>query len=116
MNRAYSLIEIKRVSEDQRTIEGIASTPTPDRMNDIVEPLGAVFKTPMPLLWQHDSRQPVGHVTWAKATKEGIAFKAVLAKTDEPGNLKNRLDEAWQSLKIGLVRAVSIGFSALSRE
>ena len=28
----------------------------------------------------------------------------------EPGRLKDRLDEAWQSIKMGLVRAVSIGF------
>jgi HK97 family phage prohead protease len=113
MDRAYSLLDIKSISEDERVIEGIASTPTPDRMGDVVEPMGAKFALPMPLLWQHDAGQPIGHVEFAKPTKSGIPFKARLAQTDEPGTLKDRLDEAWQSIKLGLVRAVSIGFRSL---
>jgi hypothetical protein len=31
----------------------------------------------------------------------------------EPGTLKDRLDEAWQSVKMKLVRGVSIGFRAI---
>lgn len=117
MHRAYSTIEVKAIKDDggERIIEGIASTPTVDRMGDVVEPLGAQFKTPMPLLWQHDSRAPVGHVTWAKPNKIGIPFKAKFVKIDEPGALKDRLDEAWQSVKVGLVRAVSIGFKSIER-
>lgn len=111
MNRAYSILNIKAVKEDERVIEGIASTPTPDRMGDIVEPMGAQYKLPMPLLWQHDSRAPVGEVEFAKPNKEGIPFRASIQKTDEPGRVKDRLDEAWQSLKLRLVKAVSIGFT-----
>lgn len=113
MQRAYSVLEIKAMDDDERVIEGIASTPTPDRMGDIVEPMGAKFALPMPLLWQHDSSQPIGQVEFAKPTKSGIPFKARLAKVDEAGTLKDRLDEAWQSIKTGLVRAVSIGFRSL---
>lgn len=113
MNRAYAILDIKAMSDDDRVIEGIASTPSADRMGDIVEPMGAKFALPMPLLWQHDSRQPIGHVEFAKPTAKGIPFKARLASTDEPGALKERLDEAWQSIKLGLVRAVSIGFRSL---
>lgn len=58
------------------TVEGVASTPTADRMGDVVEPMGAKFQTPMPLLWQHEHDKPVGHVTFAKPTKAGIPFKA----------------------------------------
>jgi HK97 family phage prohead protease len=82
-------------------------------MGDIVEPMGAKFALPMPLLWQHNHDQPIGQVEFAKPTKDGIPFKARLARIDEPGVLKDRLDEAWQSIKLGLVRAVSIGFRAL---
>src|SRR5690606_1947159 len=57
--------------------------------------------------------KPVGHVEFAKPTKDGIPFKARLAKVDEPGTLKDRVDEAWQSVKAGLVSAVSIGFRSL---
>lgn len=113
MNRAYSLLTVKAVDEDQRTITGIATTPTPDRVGDIVEPAGAEFKLPIPFLWQHNSREPLGHVTKAKITPDGIEITARLVKLDEPGKLKDRLDEAWQSIKSGLVRGLSIGFKEL---
>ena len=113
MNRMYSVLNIKSVDNEQRIIRGTATTPTPDRMGDIVEPLGVKFNNPMPLLWQHDSHKPVGHVTFDKPTKDGITFEAKLAQIDEPGTLKDRIDEAWQSVKAKLVSAVSIGFQAL---
>src|SRR5690606_21260370 len=113
MNRAYSILTVKAVEEEQRIIRGVATTPTPDRVGDIVEPLGVKFNNPMPLLWQHNSDKPVGTVTFDKPTKDGITFEAKLARIEEPGALKDRIDEAWQSVKAGLVRAVSIGFRAL---
>ena len=113
MKRAYSIFTVKAMDDDSRTVSGIATTPTPDRMGDIVEPKGAEFSLPLPLLWQHDSRKPVGHVLEAKVGDDGITVRAQLAKIDEPGVLKDRLDEAWQSLKTGLVRGFSIGFRAL---
>lgn len=113
MDRAYSMLEIKSIDEEERVIEGIASTPTPDRMGDIVEPMGAKFSLPMPLLWQHSHHQPVGFVEFAKPTPKGIPYKARILKIDEPGVLKDRLDEAWQSVKHKLVKAVSIGFKSL---
>lgn len=113
MNRAYSILTVKSVEEDQRIIRGVATTPSPDRVGDIVEPLGVKFNNPMPLLWQHQADKPVGTVRFDKPTKDGITFEAKLATIDEPGNLKDRIDEAWQSVKAGLVSAVSIGFRAL---
>lgn len=112
MERAYSILTSKDFSEDDEKVivKGIASTPTPDRMRDIVEPMGARFKTPMPLLWQHSHDKPVGHVVFAKPEKKGIPFEAELPKIKEEGNLKLRIDEAIQSLKYKLVAAVSIGF------
>jgi HK97 family phage prohead protease len=113
MERAYSLLTIRSADDDARVIEGIASTPTPDRYEDIVEPRGAKYALPMPLLWQHKADAPVGHVEFASLTDEGIPFRATIARINEPGTLKDRLDEAWQSVKARLVRAVSIGFRPL---
>lgn len=111
--RAYSTLTVKAASDDdERTIEGVATTPEPDSYEDIVEPKGAEFVLPLPLLWQHNSREPVGHVTKAKVTNDGITVVAKFAKITEPGKLKDRLDEAWQSVKSGLVRGLSIGFRA----
>ena len=113
MNRAYALLEVKTVDEDKRIITGIATTPSVDRQDDIVESDGAEFKLPLPLLWQHNSDMPIGQVIRAKVTKAGIEVTAQFAKSDEPGTLKDRLDEAWQSVKLGLVRGLSIGFKAV---
>ncbi|HET7375741.1 MAG TPA: hypothetical protein VFK30_03475, partial [Anaerolineae bacterium] len=57
---AYSFLHIKSFNEDERIIEGVATTPTPDRVDDIVDPMGAKFNLPMPLLWQHRHDQPIG--------------------------------------------------------
>lgn len=108
--RAYSLLHVKSVNEDERVITGIASTPTPDRMGDIVEPKGAEFKLPLPLLFQHDKSQPIGHVIAAKVTEAGIEITARIVKVAEAGRLKDRIDETWQMLKAGLVQGLSIGF------
>ena len=115
LRRAYSLLNVKAIEErgDEYIITGIASTPTPDRMGDIVEPLGAKFALPMPLLWQHNSEKPVGRVGFAKPTKNGIPYSAALAKVKEGAPLKHPIHEAVQSIKYGLVAAVSIGFRAL---
>lgn len=113
MDRAYSILTVKAVEEDQRVIRGTATTPSPDRVGDIVEPLGVQFRNPLPLLHQHDSDRPVGTVKFDRPTKDGITFEARLPKIDEPGPLKDRVDTAWGEVKAGLVRAVSIGFRAL---
>lgn len=111
--RAYSFIEVKSFDDDKRILEGVATTPSADRMRDRVNPMGAKFQLPIPFLWQHRHDEPIGHVIDADAKKSGIKFKAQIAQTDEPGTLKDRLDEAWQSLKLKLVRATSIGFNPL---
>lgn len=113
MKRAYSLLTIRSIDEDLRIIEGVASTPTADRFGDVVEPMGAEYTLPIPLLWQHNSREPVGEVFEAKPGPDGIPFKARFAKVMEPGVLKDRLDAAWQSVKYKLVKGVSIGFSEI---
>ena len=115
MHRAYSVLHVKDVSAegDVVRIKGIASTPTTDRMGDIVEPMGAKFALPMKLLWQHNHSQPVGNVTFAEPTAKGIPFEAELPVIKEAGRLKDRVDEAIHSLKYNLVSAVSIGFQAI---
>jgi HK97 family phage major capsid protein/HK97 family phage prohead protease len=113
LQRAYSVLTIKSIDEDHRIIKGIATTPAPDRVGDIVEPEGAEFELPIPLLWQHDSGSPIGHVTEARVSPRGIEITAQVEKSDEPGALKDLLDFAWQSVKKQLVRGLSIGFKEI---
>lgn len=114
MDRHYTSLTIEKAFDegDERIIEGFATTPDEDRKGDIVDPEGVEYKLPLPLLWQHDSLQPVGTVEKVTVTKRGIRFRARLAKVDGPPALKNRIDEAWSSVKAGLIHAVSIGFRA----
>lgn len=90
----------------------MATTPEPDRTGDIVESLGITFTNPLPLLLFHDNTLPVGTVTFGRATAAGIPFDATIPEVSEPGRLKDRVDEAWQSVKYKIIRGVSIGFRA----
>lgn len=112
MTKAYSTLTVKSVSEndDERIITGIATTPNTDRSDDILEPTGAKFALPIPLLWQHNHNQPIGEVISAVITEKGIEITAKIAKITENGKLKDRIDEAWQSIKSGLVKCLSVGF------
>ena len=110
-NRAYSVLEIKSVDDDAREIRGIATTPAPDRVQDVVVPEGAKFALPLPLLWQHDASQPIGHVTEATVTAKGIEVVAKIAK-----GVDAEIDRAWNRIKAGLVRGLSIGFRSLESE
>ena len=110
MHRAYSILEIKSVDDGARRIRGVATTPTPDRSGDVVEPLGASFLAELPLLLHHNKQAPVGVARFKKATAKGIEFEAEIASLDTPGAVKDRVDEAWDSVRAGLIRGVSIGF------
>src|SRR5262245_47608191 len=113
LHRAYALLNVKSQDVDKRELAGIATTPEPDRAGDIIEPLGVSFKNPLPLLLHHKRELPVGHARFKRPTKDGIEFSATLAEVTEPGRLKDRLDQAWQSVKAGLITGVSIGFRAI---
>ena len=54
--------------------------------------------------------EPIGEVLAATVTPAGIHIRARFAQVPEPGRLRDRLEEAWQSVKAGLVRGLSIGF------
>jgi HK97 family phage prohead protease len=107
--KSWSTLTIKSVNDEQRIIKGIASTPSTDRSGDIVEPKGATFSLPFPLLSQHDHSSPIGEVTSAVVTDKGIEIEAKIPKDSGLGYV----DKAWLQIKSGLVRGLSIGFRGL---
>lgn len=107
-SRAYSTLEIKEFDDETRTIRGIASTPTPDRGEDTVNPEGVKYTLPLPLLWQHNHGDPIGHVVEAEVTKDGIAVVAEVAT-----GVTEEIDRYWKLIRSGLVRGLSIGFRGL---
>lgn len=110
MNKAFGDFIIKEFDAEKRKFVGIATTPKQDYAKDVVSPSGAKFKLPMPLLLHHDKKSPVGQVTSAKVLPSGIEVEFELPDVEESGNLKDRVDEAMQSLKYGLIKGLSIGF------
>lgn len=113
VQRAYSLFEVKELDDQKRVFTGWATTPTPDRYGDTVNPLGAKFANPLPLLHQHNHGEPIGLVNFSAPTAKGIQFQAEIPTIADEGPLKDRVDTAWGEIKNRLVRAVSIGFRAV---
>jgi HK97 family phage prohead protease len=112
----YSTLIIKSIAEDRREIVGLCSTPETDRIGDQVLPEGARFKTPLSLLWMHDHERPCGEVRSVRVTPAGLEITAALAQTSEPGKLAEFLDHVWQSVRMKLVRGLSIGFAPIKGE
>jgi len=116
--RAWSTLNLKSLDEETREFAGIATTPSTDRIGDVVESSGAQFKLPLPLLAQHDTGKPIGHITYAKVTDAGIEVRGHLQKPYDgaPPSWAERLNVAWADIKTGLVRGLSIGFKPLESE
>lgn len=115
VHRAFSQLHIKTIDAERRYIAGVATTPTPDRQGDVIDPTGITYRNPVPLLMGHDKLKPVGNATFAAPTPDGMAFEATLPFVPEPGVVRDRVDEAWHSIKHGLMRGVSIGYRALGK-
>src|SRR4029450_4704101 len=97
-------IQYKTVDADQRIIEGIASTPAPDRLGGVRIAGGAGFTLPMPLLWQHDLNKPIGQVLSATVTAAGIKIRAQIAK-----GIAFIDDQAWPMINSGRGPGLSTG-------
>jgi HK97 family phage major capsid protein len=108
-DRAYAVLHVAAFNDDARTFTGIATTPTPDRRGNVFEPSGLTFHNPIPLLFHHDNERPIGFATLGTPTAAGVAFEGTIPRIVDPGPLHDRVNEAWQSIKAGIIRAVSIG-------
>lgn len=111
---AVAELTVKEFNDEAREFSGVASSITPDRQLDVLVPRGAKYKLPIALFSKHDKNKPIGEVFWVKVTDKLIEYKARILKIAEDGALKQRVDEAWQEIKYGLVRGVSVGFLPVS--
>ena len=104
--------EVKEPSDDG-TFSGQASTfGNQDLVNDVIAP--GAFKDTIrehkeanrmpPLLWQHDTRQPIGRWLDIRETKEGLFAKGKLTLGTQQGR------EAHALLKDNAIDGLSIGF------
>jgi len=105
-------LEIKAADLGKRHFRGVATTINADHAGDIVEPRGAEFSLPLPLLRLHRQAEPIGEVYQAAATDDGIEIEA-------RGPDKTPLDyvnEAWEQIRARLVKGLSVGFQPLEYE
>lgn len=106
-----------RVDAGARSLSGIATHPSQDRMGDCIESAGIRSAAGgVPLLLHHDSRLPVGRAKLGKATRDGTPFVAILPAIATAGALRDRVTEAWDSVASGIISNVSIGFRPIEFE
>lgn len=98
------------IDEEHREIRGICMTSDKDTHGTVILPSGASFREETPLLLDHKNDMPVGSVRFER--KEGrVEFIAKIANPVGPPSLVDRCETAWQSVKSGLIKGVSIGAS-----
>lgn len=103
-------VEVKENPDDpaDRTIEGWASTfGNTDSDNDVVMPgafAGSIRGRNPKMLWQHDSKQPVGVWDAVKETPQGLYVKGRILDT----TLGN---DVYKLAKAGAIDSMSIGYS-----
>ena len=108
----FSSFEIKSFDEQTRTFKGTASTANPDRVKDIMVPSGVEYILPTPLLLHHEAKLVVGQVTKITVQQDQIDVEFSLPEIKEAGALKDRVDEAYQSIQYKLITGLSVGFNA----
>ena len=92
---------------------GTAPSTPADRTDDLCAPTWAACPLPLPLLGQHNSKEPIGWVRAARINETQIEVDCEVANITEPGTLKDRIDTAWQTIKAKLVGGLSIGFNGI---
>jgi Escherichia/Staphylococcus phage prohead protease len=109
-NQLHLNATLKMVSDDESKIfiEGLANTPSKDRQHDVI-PSSAWADTTLKdfidknamMLWMHDSKQPIGQWSEAKATDEGLYVKGWIYKSWEHS----------QKVVDGVVKTLSVHFN-----
>ncbi|KPA99982.1 peptidase U35 [Ahrensia marina] len=105
MEHAY--FSTKMLTDDAGTITGMAwPFAAPDRVGDWIEK-GAFSKAnlPLPMLFAHDQKDPIGAWTEAKETDEGLEITGKMLVGE-----MNRAREVSALVKSGAIRGLSIGF------
>ena len=101
-------LELKNLSETGE-IEGYASTfGNEDAYGDVVAKgafISSIAKKNPVLLWQHDTRQPIGTITDLYEDDHGLYFKAQLLV-----DKVQKATEAYELLKVKAINGISIGF------
>src|SRR3990172_5162707 len=113
LRKSLASDEIKAVEGEDRTLEFVISTGTPDRDRDVINPDGwklSQYKKNPIILWAHDYHSlPI-----AKASKIHVEDGKLLARaTFAPAEVHPFADTVFQLLKGGFLNATSVGFQPM---
>lgn len=101
--------EIRAVKDDERIVEGIATTDDQALDDMVLETDGIEYSLPIPFLLDHDPRQPLGNVVAAERGKGKIFVRIKIA----PAGVDDFVDKTWARIKSGLIRRMSIRWKTL---
>lgn len=113
----YCTLEVKSFGEGkQGVIRGRLSHIAADREGDVILPKGLKFRLPIPL--RHEHMRNVGHIYAAEVTDNYLDIEAQLADPDEAQSeqIRERLLAAWDSVRLGLARGLSVGIIPIKSE
>lgn len=113
----YCTLEVKSFGEGkQGVIRGRLSHIAADREGDVIVPKGLKFRLPIPL--RHEHMRNVGHIYAAEVTDNYLDIEAQLADPDEAQSeqIRERLLAAWDSVRLGLARGLSVGIIPIKSE
>lgn len=106
-HKSFTYLTVKAGDASDMTITGTASTAGLDRDGDVVEPTGADYDLPLPLLLHHDHRRVIGRVYSANVTPKGIKIKGKLTEGVKEA------EQAWRLIQDQALNALSIGFKPI---
>lgn len=115
MNIIQKTMQIKRIDEDTRTLEGLVSTEALDRDGDTVKVAGIDTKGYMQnpvLLRGHSHDQPIDRAIELAVTPDGLFGKFKLLSE----GVSEAADEAYKMAKEKVLRSFSIGFLPVEYE
>jgi len=112
--------ELKEDGDEKGVFRGLASPfgGKPDSHGDIIDP-GAFSETikkggrngnGIAMLWQHEMHKPIGVWEELKETRRGLQVTGRLAVNTQLGN------DAYELMKMGALKGLSIGYEALDYE
>ena len=109
MEMFFKLAEKSETNDEEKSIVGWGSRPTPDRDKELILSsawnLDNYRKNPIILLSHNYSSLPIGKALWVKEVPgQGLKFKAKFANS-ERGN------EVYELFRDGILNAFSVGFS-----
>jgi uncharacterized protein len=80
----------------------------PDKGRDIIRPgaFASTLESDVPLLWQHDVREPIGRILRMREDSRGLMVEARLSLECQRGR------DAWALMRDGALSGLSIGYRA----